>query len=191
MKWLDRVTESWRLEYPDRDFSTLPPLVRLGRIALLMREYQKCVLKPVGLTPSDYSILGALRRAGPPRRLKPGDLYNAVGCSPGGLTKMIGRLEKRGLIERSSDLEDGRSFQIGLTAEGEALERKAFSAYIQSGDRLMAPLSEQQLGDIDTALELLLECFEPPVESINEERPPPVPVNSGASVDAAPQGGIS
>ena len=171
MKWLDRITESWRQEYPDRDFATLPPLVRLGRIALLMREYQKRVLKPAGLTPSDYSILGALRRAGRPRRLTPGDLYNAVGCSPGGLTKMIDRLEKRGLVERSSDLEDGRSFQIGLTAEGEALERRAFSAYIQSGDRLMAPLSKQQLDDIDIALDLLLECFEPPVESIYEEAP--------------------
>ncbi len=189
MKWLDRITESWRQEYPERDFSTLPPLVRLGRIALLMREYQKRVLKPVGLTPSDYSILGALRRAGRPRRLKPGDLYNAVGCSPGGLTKMIDRLEKRGLIERSNDLDDGRSFQIGLTPKGETLERKAFAAYIQSGDRLMAPLSRQQLDEIDAALELLLGCFEPPAESIYAELLPPV--NSGASADRALEGGIS
>jgi DNA-binding MarR family transcriptional regulator len=102
---------------------------------------------------------------------------------------MIDRLERRGLIERSSDLEDGRSFTLELTAEGEALERKAFSAYIESGDRLMAPLSEQQLVDIDSALELLLGCFEPPAESIYDELPSPV--NSGAAADTILEGGIS
>jgi DNA-binding MarR family transcriptional regulator len=161
MKWLDRITESWAAEHPDRDFSTLPPLVRLGRIALLMREYQKRVLKPLGLTPSDYTILGALRRSGHPGQLRPGDLYNAVGCSPGGLTKMIDRLERRGLVERSADLEDGRCFQIRLTSEGEALERRAFAAYVQSGRRLMKPLSKSELGQIDAALDLLHGCFEP------------------------------
>jgi hypothetical protein len=78
-----------------------------------------------------------------------------------------------------------------LTAEGEALERKAFLAYTQSGDRLMAPLSVQQLADIDTALERLLECFEPPVESIDQELPSPARVSSGGSADVALEGGIS
>ena len=165
MEWIDRIIESWAAEHPERDFSSLPPLVRLGRISLLMQEYQKRVLKTVDLTPSNYTILGALRRAGHPRELRPGDLYNRVGCSPGGLTKMIDRLEKRGLVERLADVEDARCFRIRLTAKGEDLERRGFAAYVGSGARLMEPLSKQQLADVDAALELLLGCFEPSVES--------------------------
>ena len=168
MKWIDRITESWAAEHPERDFSSLPPLVRLGRIASLMQEYQKRVLKPVGLTPSDYTILGALRRSGHPRQLRPADLYNAVGCTPGGLTKMIDRLEKRGLVERQADAADARCFRIRLTAEGEALERRGFAAYVQSGERLMEPLSKQELADVDAALECLHGCFESPSEDAYE-----------------------
>lgn len=160
MGWLERIAQSVRQEDPDRDLASLLPVVRLGRITLLMGEYQKRVLKPFGLTPSDYSILGALRRAGQPQQLVPGDLYNVVGCSPGGLTKMIDRLEKRGLVQRATDREDGRRAPIRLTRKGEALEREAFSAYLESADRLMAPLGNDELDQLDAALALALERFE-------------------------------
>ena len=79
MKVLNEIDEYWRSEYPDRDFARVRPLVRLSRLAQLMPAFQKEVLAPHGLSPSDYSILGALRRAGHPRQLQPEDLYNALG----------------------------------------------------------------------------------------------------------------
>jgi DNA-binding MarR family transcriptional regulator len=160
MKWVEHVLESLRRDDPDRDLAALPPLVRLGRLALLMTERQKDVLKPFNLTPSEYSILGSLRRAGGVRLLKPGDLYNVVGCSPGGLTKMIDRLERRGLVRRAADEADARCAPIRLTAKGTGLEKAALEAYVESADELMDGVSKAELSRIDAALEALLSCFE-------------------------------
>jgi len=161
MKWLSQISEYWKTEYPGRDFERVRPLVRLSRLAQLMPAFQKHVLKPHDLTPTDYSILGALRRAGRPRQLMPGDLYNALGCTPGGLTKMIDRLVRRGLVERLVDREDGRRALIRLTKKGEVLGDRAFDDYNEAAARLLGRLSAEELDQIDSALELLLECLEP------------------------------
>lgn len=160
MKWLHQVLEPLRRDAPDRDVSALPPLVRLGRLSLLMAEHQKSVLRPFALTPSEYSILGSLRRAGGARPLKPGDLYNVVGCSPGGLTKMIDRLVRRGLVRRATDAADGRCAPIRLTPKGSALERAALEAYLESADELMADFDAFERDRIDLALAALLDRFE-------------------------------
>lgn len=165
MKWIKQIADYWRTEYPDRDFARVRPLVRLSRLALLMPAYQRDVLKPHDLSPTDYSILGALRRSGRPRPLMPGDLYNALGCTPGGLTKMVDRLEKRGLVQRLTDREDGRRARIRLTPKGEMVGREAFADYNDTAARLMARLTQEQLEHVDSALELLLECFEPEEQS--------------------------
>ena len=171
MKWVQHIVESLSQGDPDRDLSSLPPLVRLGRLSLLMAERQKNVLKPFGLTPSEYSILGSLRRAGGIRLLKPGDLYNVVGCSPGGLTKMIDRLEKRGLVRRAADADDGRCAPLRLTAKGAALEKAALEAYVESADELMDALPKAELSRVDAALAILLERFEP---AEDQTRPGPI-----------------
>ena len=156
MKILREINEYWRSEYPDRNFERLRPLVLLSRLAQLMPAFQKEVLSPHGLSPSEYSILGALRRAGRPRQLQPEDLYNALSCTPGGLTKMIDRLEGRGLVQRSTDLADGRRARIRLTAKGASLERKAFADYSAGAERVLAGLSEKQR----VGLQHLLVCQE-------------------------------
>lgn len=158
--WLARLADYWREEHPDRDFSTVRPLLGLSRLAGQMPAFQRRVLAPFGLSPTDYSILGALRRAGRPRTLEPGDLYGALGCTPGGLTKMITRLERQGLVERLHDPDDGRRARIRLTRKGAEVERKAGSEYMDGAERLLAGLSPAELAQIDAALLLLLERFE-------------------------------
>ena len=159
-EWLTRLAEHWDEEHPDRDFSRIRPLLGLSRLAFQMPAFQRRVLEPFGLSPSDYSILGALRRAGTPRTLEPGDLYSALGCTPGGLTKMVARLERQGLVERLADPDDGRRARIRLTRKGAEVERKAGEEYMNSADRLLSQLSPDQLARVDDAVLLLLERFE-------------------------------
>lgn len=158
--WLARIAEYWREEHPERDFSRVRPLLGLSRLSILMPSFQKRVLAPFGLSPTDYSILGALRRAGGPRTLEPGDLYTALGCTPGGLTKMIARLERQGLVQRLGDPADGRRARIRLTRKGAEVERKANTEYTHSADQLLSGLSDEELEKVSEALALLLDCFE-------------------------------
>lgn len=159
-EWLEQIAEYWREEHPERDFERVRALLALGRLSFQMPAFQKRMLAPYHLSPSDYSILSALRRAGGTRTLVPGDLYSALQCTPGGLTKMIARLERQGLVERLTDEADGRRARIRLTAQGAAVERKAGTEYLAGADGLLSDLSPAQIDQINDALALLLESFE-------------------------------
>ena len=48
MDWIDQLGIDWGREYPQLDVATLPPLVRLARLAVLIVAFQHEVLEPFG-----------------------------------------------------------------------------------------------------------------------------------------------
>ena len=80
-------------------------------------------LHPYGLGASDFEVLDILATASP----RPGDqcrVQNLVGqvhLSQSALSRLIGRLEKDGLVERSVCAEDRRGVWVALTEEGRRL----------------------------------------------------------------------
>ena len=160
MEWFDDFERSWQNEYIDLDVSTLPPLVRLARLGVLIEAFQHDVLEPFELTPSDYGVLAALRRAGPPYALKPSQLYNRLHRSSGGMTKILKRLEEARLVERGPDPEDGRGVRVSLTKRGHSLQDRVFHAFLTSTRSLLAPLPEHRLRAANQALGELLDVFE-------------------------------
>ncbi|AWT41507.1 MULTISPECIES: MarR family winged helix-turn-helix transcriptional regulator [Streptomyces] len=81
------------------------------------------VLHPHGLGASDFEVLDILASAAPAE----GDLcrvQNLVGqvhLSQSALSRLIGRLEKEGLVERSVCAEDRRGVWVALTEKGRRL----------------------------------------------------------------------
>jgi DNA-binding MarR family transcriptional regulator len=72
---------------------------------------------------SEFDVLITLDNA-PDRSLRMTDLARATMLSSGGMTRLVGRLEDRGLVRRDVDPADARAFQASLTAEGsDALAR--------------------------------------------------------------------
>jgi DNA-binding MarR family transcriptional regulator len=51
-------------------------------------------------------------------RMRMTDLANAVMLSSGGLTRLVGRLEERGFLQREPDADDGRAYLVSLTERG-------------------------------------------------------------------------
>lgn len=160
MDWFDKLSTSWVEANPEEDYSVLPPLVRLSRIALLMDAFQKEATAPFDLPPSDYSVLAALRRSGSPFRLTPSELYAVLERSSGGMTKMLRRLEGLELIARVPDPNDGRSSLVQLTRKGQRLEREVFNAYLDTSRRLLHDLKPHEIEELDEQLAKLLNCFE-------------------------------
>ena len=103
MDWIDDLAAAWKREYPKLDVSTFPPMVRLARLGLLIEYFQQEVLEPFELSSGDYGVLAALRRAGAPYALNPSQLTSRLERSSGGMTKILKRLEERGLVKRSPD----------------------------------------------------------------------------------------
>ncbi len=160
MDWIDQLRIDWGREYPQLDVATLPPLVRLARLAVLIEAFQQEVLEPFELTPSDYSVLAALRRAGEPYELSPSGLYSRLERSSGGMTKMLKRLAERGFLRRAPDPDDGRASRIRLTRSGIAVQERVFNAFLSASEDLLAPLPREKLREVDGSLRGLLGAFE-------------------------------
>ena len=158
--WLEDFERGWATEYRDLDVSSLPPLVRLARLGVLIEAFQHDVLEPFDLTPSDYGVLAALRRAGPPYTLKPTQLYSRLHRSSGGMTKMLKRLEASGLVERNPDPDDGRGTRVTLTERGRLLQDRVFQSFLAATTSLLSPLAPHQRRAVDQTLADLLDVFE-------------------------------
>ncbi len=157
---MDRITESWARSYPEQDISVLPTMVRTSRLGMLGEAFHRETLEAFDLQPSDYSVLAALRRQGPDRAISPSELYYTLERSSGGMTKMLHRLEERGLVKRIPDPTDGRTSRVRMTAAGEELEREIFKLSLERSRTLLADLSPSEIETADTSLKLLLGCLE-------------------------------
>lgn len=160
MDWFDDLTRGWETEYGELDISNLPPLVRLARLGVLIDAFQHDILEPFELMPSDYGVLAALRRAGPPYAQKPSELYSRLQRSSGGMTKILKRLEESGYVSRAPDPDDGRGSRVLLTDKGRSLQDRVFHAFIAATTSLMAPLTQHQIRAADQSLGELLDLFE-------------------------------
>ncbi len=160
MDWIDELEDAWGREYPDLETAPLPPLVRLARLSLLIEEFQRAVLEPFELSPGDYGVLAALRRAGAPYALSPGRLTSNLRRSTGGMTKILKRLEERGYLERAPDPEDGRGSRVGLTRRGRPVQERVFHAFLSASSDLLEPLGARRLQATDRSLRVLVDAFE-------------------------------
>jgi DNA-binding MarR family transcriptional regulator len=140
---LQRVIDE-RLAHAGR----LAVFTNLARVSLLVDALQQDSLGALKLNFVDYSILRVLQISGPPYQLSPSRLANAVVRSTGGMTKIIDRLEQRGLVERIRDAEDRRGVLVHLTRAGCDLATEASKAYTIARTGVLAALEES---DIDTA----------------------------------------
>jgi DNA-binding MarR family transcriptional regulator len=160
MDWIAESAQAWKREYPALDSSCLPPLVRAARLGVLIESFQQAVLEPFELSASDYGVLAALRRSGTPYRLSPSLLYSRLQRSSGGMTKMLKRLEERGLVARVPDPEDGRGLLVELTKSGSKLQEEIFNAFLAASQDLFVGFRPSETRQMDAALEVLTDSLE-------------------------------
>ncbi len=160
-RWVDDFSESWAREYPQAsDTSSVLLISLLAKLSVLIEAFEQDTLKPFDLMPTDYSVLAALRRGGPPYQLAPHVLYTTLDRSSGGMTKILKRLETLGLVDRTPDASDRRSNLVRLTAAGMEVEERAFEAFLARTHDLLRSASAEDLGDINTAVIRLLGIIE-------------------------------
>jgi|SRR5690625_2280052 len=87
-----------------------------------------------GLTPGEFGILETLYHRGP---LLLGDLQRRVLVSSGGVSYLVDRLEKKGLVERRDYPEDRRTRLAALTPEGEELIARIFPEHARAIQRAL------------------------------------------------------
>ena len=167
---VDQIVEQWRLQRPDLDVSPMGIIGRMSRLSRFLEHSIAEVLARYGLNESQFAVLAALRRAGPPNCLSPTDLYNSLLVSSGAMTNRLRRLEEAGLVKRVPDPRDGRSLLVALTRKGHRLIDQAVEAHTANEHRLLTPLGpgdRKVLTDLLRGLLLQFEDHRQPTPSRN------------------------
>jgi DNA-binding MarR family transcriptional regulator len=132
---------------------------RLTRVGLLVEAFQHRALDPFGLRFIDYSVLRVLELVGEPHRMSPTELSEIVVRSSGGMTQILDRLERAGLIGRAPDPDDRRKVLVALTDEGMRTADAANARYAAERERLLADLSPDEVQRLDDAIHRLLQVM--------------------------------
>ena len=132
-------------------------LTRLSRVGLLLDAFQHRCLDPFKLRFVDYSVLRVLQLAG---ELSPSELAELTVRSTGGMTQIVDRLVRAGLVARTAHPDDRRKIFVALTPKGSALADQARKAYDRERARVLGPLTDKELVEIDRAVRRLLDVFE-------------------------------
>ncbi len=111
----------------------------------LVRELDAELEAAHGLPLSSYDVLIYLRSA-PGRRLRMAELADSVLLSRSGMTRLVDRLVRDGLIVRDTCESDGRGSFAVLTDAGEALLARARPTHLAGvRERFLGQFSEAEL----------------------------------------------
>ncbi|WP_442577118.1 MarR family winged helix-turn-helix transcriptional regulator [Microbacterium sp. F51-2R] len=113
------------------------------------------------MTHFEFMVLSTLRQA-EKGSLRVKDLASAVNSTMPRLSRVLGKLADRDLIERSTGASDGRVVDVRLTKEGRRELVRAVPAHIETVRRLVIDeLTRDQLQALADALEPLVERLDP------------------------------
>lgn len=113
----------------------------LHHAALEWRQRVDRALRPLGLTPTQFNLLGSIgwldrTQPSPPTQQQVAD---HAGADRMMTSKVLRTLEERGLVTREPDLGDARSLRLHLSEEGRRLTSRAV--------RLVVAVDEELFGD--------------------------------------------
>lgn len=109
------------------------------------------VLKAEELSPNQYNVLRILR--GSSDGLPSGEIGNRMITRDPDITRLLDRLEKRGLIRRSREARDRRLVMAGITSEGLELLGRLDEPVREAHRRQLGHLGRDRLGALKELLQ--------------------------------------
>ncbi len=136
---VDHLIAAWKHERPDLDLSPLAVLSRITRIARHLDIARRDAF--ADLETWGFDVLAALRRAGAPHQLSPGQLMQETMVTSGTMTNRLDRLEELQLITREQDPDDGRGSLVTLTKSGVRAVDAALEGLLENERELLGTLT--------------------------------------------------
>jgi len=133
---------------PDRGIGRLLSRVKMGLQEALDRE-----LAPFDITSAQYVILVNLAHG---EADSASELCKGVSYDPGAMTRMLDRLERKGLIRRVRCGDDRRKVILQLTDEGKAVYPKLVAVHVKVLNHFLRNFSKTQAGQLETLLRRML-----------------------------------
>ena len=157
---MDRLVGAWARERPDLDVRPLEVLSRVTRLARHLDRARRTAFAAHDLEVWEFDVLAALRRAGRPYILSPGQLVDQTMVTSGTMTNRVDRLETRGLVQRLPDPADRRGVHVRLTPRGKERVDSALADLLHRERDLLRGLSRNDQDALSTLLRRLVAPFE-------------------------------
>jgi len=154
------VRAQWEREWPGLDTSSIEVVARIGRLARFLDEGMDRVFVAHGIRREGWDVLASLRRAGPPYRASPTELYRRLMRTSGAMTNRLHRLERLGLITRVPDPSDARGLLVELTEAGHRLVDEVAPLHMANERALLSSLVPAEQGALADLLAKLLTALE-------------------------------
>src|SRR6266511_4142439 len=146
------MTEIYEAKTEIYDPKTFNPKSGIGglvaRVRVKLFEALDEELAPFDITAAQYVILVNLAN-GVDSASK---LCKGVSYDPGAMTRMLDRLERKGLIRRARCGNDRRKVILELTAEGKAVYPKLVATYVDVLNRFMHGFTKTDARQLETLL---------------------------------------
>ena len=118
------------------------------------------------LTLEEFDVLVHLswaRDGGLPLRQLVASMVSGYQLSRSGLTRLLDRMERDGLVERSLSREDRRQFDVAITDGGRAVFDRVWPGHLEGIQRYFSePLTDHDVTVLKRVLAKLIRANEPP-----------------------------
>src|SRR5215471_13467985 len=140
--------------YEARTFEPKRSIGRLlGNVKMAMGDAIDSELAPFDITGAQFMILVAIASD---EADSAASLCRGISYDPGAMTRMIDRLEQKGLIRRTDHPDDRRRVGLELTAEGKAVYPKLRAASVTVQNRFLRGFSKTEVRQLESLLKRML-----------------------------------
>jgi DNA-binding MarR family transcriptional regulator len=153
---VDSLVTAWQRERPDLDVSPMQVLSRVSRLARHLDRQRSTAFAAYGLETWEFDVLAALRRAGSPYQLSPGQLLRETMVTSGTMTNRVDRLAARGLVSRENHPGDRRGVLVTLTRSGRETVDAALSDLLRAEQDILSRLPRTEQDRLAVSLRALL-----------------------------------
>ena len=130
---------------------SLPQL--MGRVRGALLEAIDHELEPYEITTAQWLVLMNIANG---MANQSSEVCSILTADPGAMTRMIDRLERRGLVRRVRSPDDRRAVKLELTAEGKALYPKLLPIVVGVINRFLRGFSKQEVQQMEGFLKRML-----------------------------------
>lgn len=159
---VEDIVAAWAKARPDLDVTPLAVLSRVSRLARRLDLARRDAFAGQDLEGWEFDVLSALRRAGTPHELSPGQLVAQTLVTSGTMTNRVDRLTQRGLVERFPSATDRRGVIVRLTPKGLRTVDAAMESLLKSERRILSALTEDEKAALAASLRRLLAPLDAP-----------------------------
>lgn len=125
----------------------------ISRVKLKMFEALEAELAPYDITAAQYMILVGLANGID----SASGLCKGWSYDPGAMTRMLDRLEKKGLVGRVRCPDDRRIVRLALTEEGKAVYPKLIASAAQVANRCLAGFTKSEAQQLEAFLQRMID----------------------------------